>query len=99
MLGKRIKELRERNGIFLDNLAHNSGISIEALNRLEDNEIEHVENHELFAIIDNLHLKSAYDFRCFGESPHRNPCVSSPPDKEIDWFRCEDTPKHLKICN
>ena len=62
MLGKRIKELRERNGIFLDNLAHNSGISIEALNRLEDNEIEHVENHELFTIIDNLHLKSAYDF-------------------------------------
>jgi len=68
MLGKRIKELRERNGISLDNLAHNSGISIEVLNRLEDNEIEHVENHELFTIIDNLHLKSAYDFRCFGES-------------------------------
>ena len=62
MLGKRIKELRERNGISLDNLAHNSGISIEALNRLEDNEIEHVENHELLKIIDNLHLKSAYDF-------------------------------------
>src|SRR3989338_10209299 len=62
MLGKRIKELCERNGIFLDNLAHNSGISIEALNRIEDNKIEHVENHELLKIIDNLHLKSACDF-------------------------------------
>lgn len=62
MLGKRIKELCERNGISMDDLAHNTGISIEVLNRIEDNETEHVENRKLLKIIDNLHLKSAYDF-------------------------------------
>jgi transcriptional regulator with XRE-family HTH domain len=62
MLGKRIKELRERNGISRDDLAYNTGISIEVLSRIEDYEMEHVENHELLKIIDNLHLKSAYDF-------------------------------------
>lgn len=62
MLGKRIKELRKKNFISINDLANNSGISIDVLNRIENSCIERINNRELVKIIDNLHLKSAYDF-------------------------------------
>jgi transcriptional regulator with XRE-family HTH domain len=64
MLGKRIKELRQRNEISLEDLALNSGLTVESLNRIEGGEIERLEVRELLKIVDSLHLKSAYDFTC-----------------------------------
>ncbi len=62
MLGKQIKEHREKNEISLEELAHKSGLSVESLRQIEQENIEHLEDSSLLKIADNLCLKSAYDF-------------------------------------
>lgn len=62
MLGKQIKEHRQRNEISLEELAHKSGLSVESLRRIEQENVEHIEDSSLLKIADNLCLKSAYDF-------------------------------------
>ena len=64
MLGKQIKELRQRNEISLEELAHKSGLSVDALKQIERDNVEHLEDSELLKIADNLRLKSAIDFAC-----------------------------------
>tara|TARA_B100000315_G_scaffold231474_1_gene242806 strand:+ start:7458 stop:8435 length:978 start_codon:yes stop_codon:yes gene_type:complete len=68
MLGKQIKELRLRNEISLEELAHKSGLSVDALGLIEEDNIEHLEDSKLLKIADNLRLKSAYDFACLMKS-------------------------------
>ncbi len=68
MLGKQIKELRLRSEISLKELAHKSGLSVDALGQIEEDNIEHLEDSKLLKIADNLRLKSAYDFACLMKS-------------------------------
>ena len=64
MLGKQIKELRQKNKISLEELAHKSGLSVDTLRLIEQDDIEHIEDSRLLKIADNLCLKSALDFAC-----------------------------------
>ena len=62
MLGERIKQLRQRNGISLEELAGKAGISVDTLNRIENKGIEQIEVETLLKIADNLRLKCSSDF-------------------------------------
>ena len=64
MLGKQIKELRLRSEISLEELAQESGLSMDALGQIEEDNIEHLEDSKLLQIADSLRLKSAHDFAC-----------------------------------
>ena len=64
MLGNQIKELRQKNELSLEELAHKSGLSVDTLRQIEQDDIEHLEDFKLLKIADNLRLKSAYDFAC-----------------------------------
>ncbi len=64
MLGKQIKELRRRNEISLEELAQKSGLSVDTLRQIEEDNVEHLEDSMLLKIADNLRLKSALDFAC-----------------------------------
>ncbi len=62
MLGARIGELRLKNGIPLEGLAEKSGISADALARIERGELPQLDTQRLLKIADNLRLKSGADF-------------------------------------
>lgn len=62
MLGARIKELRLKSEITQDELAANSGISADELDRIERGEINQLDIQRLIKIADNLRLKSGADF-------------------------------------
>lgn len=62
MLGKLIKEFRERQNISIDVLAQRSGLTGEILTHLEEGEIVSLDQQQLVKIADSLKIKSAYDF-------------------------------------
>ncbi|MBF8277453.1 MAG: hypothetical protein HW390_2526 [Candidatus Brocadiaceae bacterium] len=62
MLGARIKELRLRNAIALEELAAKSGMSADELGSVERGEVKQLDTQRLLKIADNLRLKSGADF-------------------------------------
>ena len=62
MLGWRISDLRLKNGLSLEELAANSGISAGELGRIERGEVKQLDTQRLLKIADNLRLKSGADF-------------------------------------
>lgn len=62
MLGRRIKELRRRDGMALEKLACASGFSEDELRRIENGEVEQIEAQRLIKIVDALSIKKARDF-------------------------------------
>jgi len=62
MLGRHIRELREKNAISLNELAEKSGFSEDELLTVETENVSHLDPQQLMKIAENLCLKSAYDF-------------------------------------
>ena len=62
MLGVHIRELRLKNEISLEELASNSGVSLDELGRIERGEVKQLDVQRLLKIADNLRLKSGVDF-------------------------------------
>ncbi|MCP4691825.1 MAG: helix-turn-helix transcriptional regulator, partial [Desulfobacterales bacterium] len=62
MLGKCIKDLREREGLTRAALAGRAGLTPDELARVEDENVEALPAAELLKIADAFHLKKVVDF-------------------------------------
>jgi transcriptional regulator with XRE-family HTH domain len=62
MLGKRIKDLRERQGISREALAKWAKLDVGELARIEEDNVEQLPTPQLLQIADRLRLKKAADF-------------------------------------